>query len=304
MRLYEDVDKNNYLESIQISLISKKGSQRFPRDGEVINSLKEKDVYNIKPKNRMYFLERLENHNNIERVNLENNPCITIEHIFPQKPHPNWKKEIDEKEYNIIKEQYLNTISNLTLSGNNGKLGNKTFCEKRDMNIDNKEQGYKYSRLWLNRDLQNFEKWTLSEIEDRFEKIKNRFLEIWQFPKVDIPQDLNFNEINIFDAEDPTNKRLEYAIFFDEKKEYNSITQLYSDVIKTFYSLQPQSFYTTDLAEKLALTDNPDKLRNPLAINNTYYIESNIDSKTKFERLKHTLTIFSSEDELTIRYKE
>lgn len=38
--------------------------------------------------------------------------------------------ELGNEEYNFIKETYLNTIGNLTLSGNNGKLGNKYFTEK------------------------------------------------------------------------------------------------------------------------------------------------------------------------------
>jgi hypothetical protein len=304
MRLYEDVDKNNYLKSIQLSLVRKKGSQRFPRDSEVINTLKEKDVYGIKSKNRIYFLERLENYNNKEIVNVENNPDITIEHIFPQNPHPKWKIELGEEEYNNIRENYLNTIANLTLSGNNGKLGNKPFSEKKEMNIDNKEQGYNYSRLWLNRYLQKVDKWTSVEIEKRFEEISERFLEIWKFPEVDIPEDLDFNEVNIFDAEEPTGKKLEYAIFFDQKLEYKEISKLYGEVIKSLFDLQPQSFFTTDLAERIALTKSPEKLRQPFPINDTYYIESNLDSRGKFERLKSALTIFNSEDELMIKYQE
>jgi len=58
MRLYEDVDHSAYLASIQKSLLRRKGNQRFPTNSEVINMLKEKDVYNIKSKNRMYLLER------------------------------------------------------------------------------------------------------------------------------------------------------------------------------------------------------------------------------------------------------
>lgn len=46
--------------------------------------------------------------------------------------------EIGNQDYNLLKNNYLNTIANLTLSGNNGKLGNKTFKEKRDL----KEAGY------------------------------------------------------------------------------------------------------------------------------------------------------------------
>ncbi len=86
MRLYEDVDPGNYLKSVQVALLKKKGNQRFPRNKEVINALREKDMYGIKPKNRVYFLERLENYLNIEHVTIEGNNDITIEHIFPQNP--------------------------------------------------------------------------------------------------------------------------------------------------------------------------------------------------------------------------
>lgn len=165
MSLYEKIDIENYLFSVQKSLLLFSRSQRFPKNNEVSNSLKEKDIYNIKPKNRTYFFERLENYNNKEFVVIEGNEKITIEHIFPQNPDPKWKIELGEEEYIFIKENYLNTIGNLTLSGNNGKLSNKPFVEKRDMNIDNGEQGYKFSRLWLNNDLKERDIWNKTEIE-------------------------------------------------------------------------------------------------------------------------------------------
>jgi len=303
MRLYEDVDTQNYLESIGKSLLRKKGSQRFPRDTEVINSLREKDMYGIKPKNRVYFLERLENHENKELVSIFANDKITIEHIFPQNPDPKWKIELGDEEYNFIKENYLNTISNLTLSGNNGKLGNKPFLEKRDMNVGGKEQGYSFSRLWLNRHLSSIDKWDKSEIEKRFEIIKNRFLSIWEFPDIDIEDAEDFNELNIFDAEEPTGKKLEYAIFFDQKLNISNVSTLYHEVIKTLFDLQPQIFFTTDLCERLNLTKNSSDCRQALEINDTYFIESNLDSKGKFDRIKAALTFFDVEDELTIKYR-
>lgn len=304
MRLYEDVDVENYLSSIQITLLKKKGIQRLPRDKEVVNTLKEKDMYGIKPKNRVYFLERLENHENKELVKIEGNSEITIEHIFPQNPDPKWKIELGEEEYNFIKENYLNTISNLTLSGNNGKLGNKIFLSKRDMNDAGKEQGYKYSRLWLNRYLSEIHKWGLPEIEKRFEIIRDRFLKIWTFPDIDLEQDTDFNEVNIFDAEDPTSKKLEYAIFFDQKLEIKEVSKLYLEVMKTLFDLEPQTFFTSDLAEKLSLTKDPNKCRQAISINDTYFIEANLDNRGKFERIKRALIVYSFEDELTIKYKE
>lgn len=166
---HKDFNKDEYLVSIQKILLSLSRAQRFPRNTETINALKEKDVYNIKSKNRTYLLERIENYQNHEPVVIEGNSDITIEHIFPQNPDPKWKLELGQEEYNFIKENYLNTIGNLTLSGNNGKLGNKPFVEKRDMNIDQKEQGYKFSRLWLNRDLKDNNYWNKEEIQKRAE---------------------------------------------------------------------------------------------------------------------------------------
>ena len=302
MTLYEKVDKDDYLLSLQKWLLKRPGSQRFPKNKEVIESLKLKDVYNIKSKNRTYLLERLENFDNNEPVIIEGNTDITIENIFPQNPDPKWKVDLGADEYNLIKETYLNTIGNLTLSGNNGKLGNKPFAFKRDL----ENAGYKDSRLWLNKYLSISEKWDKAEIERRFDLLAERFLKIWQMPQIELEERDENNEVNIFEAEDPKHKKLEYAIFFDQKIEVNQVAKLYVEVFKQLFDLQPETFFTTDLAEKITLTKNP-KEGNPrqaVPINDTYFIEGNIDNIGKFEKIKHALTIFDSEDELTIKYAE
>jgi len=303
---HKDFKKEDYLSSIQKLLLKLSRVQRFPRNAEVINALKEKDVYNIKPKNRIYLLERLENFNNIEHVVIEGNSDITIEHIFPQNPDPKWKIELGQEEYNFIKENYLNTIGNLTLSGNNGKLGNKPFIEKRDMNIDGKEQGYKFSRLWLNRDLKEKEKWNKEEIEKRANEISERFMKIWEMPEIEIEQESDNDEVNIFDAEDPKHKKLEYAIFFDQRLEVNQVAKLYIEVFKQLFDLQPETFFTSDIGHKISLSKNPteDCLRQALPLNDTYFIEGNIDNIGKFDRIKQALTVFGFEDELIIKYAD
>lgn len=131
MRLYEDINTDDYVVSIATSLMKRKGPQRFPKNAEVLTSVIEKDFYNIKPKNRTYFLQRLENYNNKETVQLDGDSGITIEHIFPQTPDVKWKHQLNADEYQAFFERYLHTIGNLTLSGNNGSLGNKSFAEKK-----------------------------------------------------------------------------------------------------------------------------------------------------------------------------
>lgn len=302
MPLYEKIDKDNYLVSLQKWLLKRPGSQRFPKNKELIESLKLKDVYNIKSKNRTYLLERLENFENKEPVKIEGNTDITIEHIFPQNPDPKWKVDLGTDEYNFIKETYLNTIGNLTLSGNNGKLGNKVFTFKRDL----ENAGYKDSRLWLNKYLSIADKWDKAEIERRFDLLSERFLKIWEYPDVDLDDRDENNEVNIFEAEDPKHKKLEYAIFFDQKIEVTQVSKLYVEVFKQLFDLQPETFFTTDLAEKVTLTKNPKEgnPRQPVQINDTYYIEGNIDNIGKFDKIKYGLSVFDSEDELTIKYAE
>lgn len=303
---HKDFNKDEYLVSIQKILLSLSRAQRFPRNTETINALKEKDVYNIKSKNRTYLLERIENYQNHEPVVIDGNSDITIEHIFPQNPDPKWKLKLGQEEYNFIKENYLNTIGNLTLSGNNGKLGNKPFVEKRDMNIDQKEQGYKFSRLWLNRDLKDNNYWNKEEIQKRAEIIGNRFLKIWELPAIPIELESTNDEINIFDAEDPKHKKLEYAIFFDQRLEITQVAKLYIEIFRQLFDLQPETFFASDLGHKINLSKNPkeDGIRQAVPLNDTYFIESNIDNVGKFERIKQALTIFGFEDELEIKYAD
>jgi hypothetical protein len=301
MSLYKDVKIDDYLFSIQESLMRRPGAQRFPRNKDIMKALKEKDLYNIKSKNRTYLFERLENFENKEPVIIDGNSDITVEHIFPQNPDQKWKSDLSADDYNFIKENYTNTIGNLTLSGNNGKLGNKTFVEKRD--LDN--AGYKDSRLWLNKHLSTLEKWGVAEIESRFELIIDRFLKVWEIPNIEENEN-NSVEVNIFDAEDPTYKKLEYAIFRNHKYEITQVAKLYIIVFKQLFELQPETFFTSEIGAKIGLSKNPveDNLRQPVQLNDTYFLEAGLGSMGKFDRIKLALNIFGLEDELIIKYAD
>ena len=174
------------------------------------------------------------------------------------------------------------------------------------MNIDGKEQGYKFSRLWLNRDLKEKDKWNKEEIEKRANEISERFMKIWEMPEIEIEQESDNDEVNIFDAEDPKHKKLEYAIFFDQRLEVNQVAKLYIEVFKQLFDLQPETFFTSDIGHKISLSKNPteDCLRQALPLNDTYFIEGNIDNIGKFDRIKQALTVFGFEDELIIKYAD
>lgn len=301
MGLYDRVEPEDYLVSIQRALMQRGGTQRFPRDPEVLAVLNEKDMYSMKGRTRTYFFDRLENHNNREIVDVTV-PGITIEHIFPQNPDPEWRNVVDEDDYAAMGEQYLNTIGNLTLSGNNGRLGNKTFAEKRDMNHDGGEQGYRFSRLWLNRDLQTIDRWDAAQVNARAERIAQRFLEVWPAPSVDVLVGPDAEDVNIFEAEEPKFKKLEYAVFLGNRLWVTQVSRLYVEVIQHLLSEQPEAFHGTKLGDRLQLTSDPESLRQSVQVGEEYFVEANIDSTSKFERMKFVLTELGLEDELFIKF--
>lgn len=191
--------RENYIKILKYIFINKKSSQRFPDDNEFSNSFEIKDIYNTKSKNKLYLLERLENYNNKERVDLENlinDNILNIEHIMPQTLTNKWKESLG-KNYKEIHNKYLHTIANLTLTGYNSKLSNKTFQEKKDM-----ESGFKDSRLYLNKYISNIDKWDEEEIKNRSKILKTRGLEIWRYPSTNYEPPINSERLFTLEDED------------------------------------------------------------------------------------------------------
>ncbi len=298
-KLYEDIDRDKYIESLQLSLIRKRGNQKFPNDNEISEELKIKDVYNIQQKNKNYFFELLENFKNPEYVKIEGNADISIEHIFPQTPEKKWKYVLGE-EYNKMME-YSNTIANLTLSGFNSSLSNKYFTEKRDM----PEKGYKFSRLFLNQFLSKCEKWGLKELDERYKLLVERIIQIWSYPSIDIAiQSSKSTEINIFEIDDPTNKIIDYAIFFNEKIINISFIDLLHKVASFMFGEEPEKFFNSELKDKLNLTSDRKILRKFLKISSTQYIEGNLSAAEIIKRIKMIMEKFNINDEIYLKFKD
>ncbi len=300
MSLYAEVDTEDYYDSVAKALVKKKGSAKFPSNEDLKTALKDKDLYNTQPKNRNYLFEMLENFNNKEFVNT-NNEAITIEHIFPRNPNEKWSTDLTSGDYFLFKEKYLNTIGNLTLSGNNGALSNKSYLEKREMNIDGNEQGYNFSRLWLNKYLTTIDHWNVEKYEERHAIIVKRFLKIWQYPDVVITEINDAEEQNIFDAESPKNRKLAYFIFENNKVEEDTFAQMYFNIIRRLYDKNSQLLVTSP--EVFKITRNSIDFRAPQEVTNGWFIEANIDSNTKFGSLKRLLSLFEMEEELFIKFQ-
>lgn len=301
MTLYGEVEQDDYYNSIAEALLKKKGRAKFPTNEEVKTALKDKDVYTAQAKNRNYLFELLENHQNREYVDT-NNELITIEHIFPQLPTEEWKEQLSDEDLFNLKEKYLHTIANLTLSGNNGALSNKSFQAKKEMNKEGKEQGYIFSRLWLNSYLKEIDHWNMNTFLERFNLIYDRFLKVWEYPDVVIEEQSDEDEQNIFDAESPKYKKLEYFIFENTKVETDAISNMYMHVVNELYQKNTQLLTTRQ--DIIKINRNKEDFRAPQEVSNGWFIETNLDSNSKVNYLKKLLTLYEIEDQLFIKYEE
>ena len=178
--MYLKISKDQkYYKSLEESLLN----QDFPTDDELKEALKTKNVYKDKEKLR-YIFKELENYNHNELIDFENEK-ITIEHIFPQKPNKSWKEKYSDYELEEMKI-FKDTISNLTLTGSNPNLGNKSFLEKRNDDI----HGYKNSKIYLNKYLGKLNEWNLSAMEGRFEELFKNIVKIWKRPESSEDKDI------------------------------------------------------------------------------------------------------------------
>jgi hypothetical protein len=150
--------------------------------------------------------------------------------------------------------------------------------------------------------LKEFERWGVSEIHNRADRIASRFLEVWPAPQIEVPTYLGAQEINIFDAEEPRHRKLEYAVFFGQQMHLPQVAKLYVEVIRQLLDLQPDAFHGTKLGERIQLTSDAESLRQALKIGDNYFIEGNIDNTAKFDRMKFALSELNIEDELYIKY--
>ena len=210
----------------------KKGYGVFPDDNEFHASFTTRDSYNLK--NLKFLLLRLENKDNKEKVEISS---LTIEHLMPQTLSNSWKVRLGDK-YLHIHEKYLHNIGNLSLSGDNFQLGNKSFDEKK---IILKEQ----SRLKLNHFFINSDNWGEEEITFRANDLFSEAKKVWQYPiQLDlkcISNSDNDKEFYTLDDEvDVTGMKVRSFELIGEKHSVTSWVDLFVKVIKILLSLDEE----------------------------------------------------------------
>lgn len=271
-------------------------NKSFPGDEEFRAEFIKCNFYKKGTEFCKYTLKLLETFENKEQTDMEN---ITIEHIMPQTLNSEWRIELGSK-FEQIHSEYINTIGNLTLTGYNPELSNKNF--------ELKKRYYEESNIKMSREIANYDKWKDTEIKDRAEQLFEKAKRIWKLPQ-------GYDNKNIDNLEYGKNYLLGSNINITGKKpskliisgkEYSikSWKELIEKLCLELYELEPrilrELIYNPSFKgkEKDIVTQNREKLRAPVKIDEDLYIESNLNSNAILNYANMIATEYELEEEI------
>ncbi len=158
------------------------GQMAFPNDDRIKAAFAVRNAYSKNQACKFILLE-IEKLSNAEPPKEEE---LQVEHFYPQNPPQEWHDRVGD--YFTFEQDYIDNFGNLTLSGQNQKLSNKSYDEK----IELMEQ---YSSLHLNDYfVNNTHSWGIEEVRARSEYLADRFCQVGLFK--DLPKEYRTREIS------------------------------------------------------------------------------------------------------------
>lgn len=199
-------NKNNYYDAIVSFLLQLTSKDVMPSDAEFVVALKERNLYR---KNALckYLLVAIENQGK-EQIKTD---ALTIEHIMPQNKNLStaWQKMLGS-DWELVRERYLHTLGNLTLTGYNSELGDLPFAEKLDMLSDkNTHVTVLYS------DVKDKTEWNAQTIEARSERLSKTVLKLFPIELPTTKIDFSDPRYQLYTVADPHNATYKWVNYYE-----------------------------------------------------------------------------------------
>ncbi|GHS00179.1 hypothetical protein VN0754_14090 [Helicobacter pylori] len=193
--LYKQLEENVSADALKRYLGKSVGQMAFPNDDKIKAAFAVRNAYSANQVCKFILLE-IEKLSNAEPPREEN---LEVEHFYPKTPTQEWRDMVGD--YFTFEQDYLNNFGNLTLSGQNQKLGNKPYEAK----IELMEQ---HSSLHLNDYfLNNTDSWGIEEVKARSEYLADQFCQVGLFK--DLPKEYRIREISKTLDDDLTSHNLQ-----------------------------------------------------------------------------------------------
>ncbi|GAA6981274.1 DUF262 domain-containing protein [Helicobacter pylori] len=234
-RQLENEFKNVSADALKCYLGRFVGQAAFPNDDRIKAAFTVRNAYS---KNQVckFILLEIEKLSNAEPPKEEN---LQVEHFYPKTPTQEWRDRVGD--YFTFEQDYLDTFGNLTLSGQNQNLSNKSYDEK----IELMEQ---YSSLHLNDYfINNTHSWGIEEVRARSEYLADRFCQVGLFK--DLPKEYRTREVSKTLNDDLTSHNLQSVKLPNQKRKIaRNAKELASAVIDYLLENAREAFesYTDD----------------------------------------------------------
>ncbi len=171
------------------------GQTAFPNDDKIKAAFLVRNAYAANQVCKFILLE-IEKLSNAEPPKEEN---LEVEHFYPKTPTQEWRDRVGD--YFTFEQDYLNNFGNLTLSGQNQKLGNKPYEAKIALMEE-------YSSLHLNDYFtNNTHSWGIEEVKARSEYLADQFCQVELFK--DLPKEYRTRELHKTLDDDLTSHNLQ-----------------------------------------------------------------------------------------------
>lgn len=233
-------NKDHYYDSIVSFLLQLTSKDAIPGDTDFSLALRERNLYR---KNALckYLLSAIENQGK-EKIVTDN---LSIEHIMPQNKNMSkaWQRMLGDG-WEIVKDRYLHTLGNLTLTGYNSELGDRPFAEKKKML---EEKGSHITVLYS--DVKAREIWNADAIEVRAKRLSEIILKLFPIekPSVEIEfTDPRYQEYTVADPGNATWKYVNYYELLGERVNVDSFALMVRSVAEKLYN------YDSSIIERMA----------------------------------------------------
>lgn len=277
----------DYVSIFKYLFTNRTGATRFPDDNELFSSIETNQTYNQRKAHVNFILTAVDNQSKeaslLRQIYNKELKYVTIEHIMPQKLTSKWIEMLG-KDSDRIHNEYLHTLANLTLTGYNSELSNRSFVEKKTI-----DGGFNESSLAINRMLQTLDQWTESELKLRQDWWKKQLTKVWPRPVTNFKPDTADIEVDLLETDDLQGYSVGTLILLGEDIQVSNWAFLLDSLIEKAFELD-ESFYDRVISDKLlskVINDDDSSMRAPLEINDTgYYTETNNNTNKKLKVIK------------------
>ncbi|MGL2633342.1 DUF262 domain-containing protein [Helicobacter pylori] len=220
------------------------GQTAFPNDDRIRSAFAVRNAYAANQVCKFILLE-IEKLSNAEPPREEN---LEVEHFYPKTPTQEWRDRVGD--YFTFEQDYLNNFGNLTLSGQNQKLSNKSYEAKIALMEE-------YSSLHLNDYfINNTHSWGIEEVKARSGYLADQFCQVGLFK--DLPKEYRTRELHKTLDDDLTNHNLQSVKLPNgQRKPVRNAKELASVVIDYLLENAREAFesYTDDESQKYICWD-------------------------------------------------